>query len=256
MRAAARATTATVSQALLALVSTRTSSESSVPSRRTTSPKWGESSGIRPSTSPTWLGYTFTPRMMSMSSLRPTIGPMRTSVRPHEHGAEREAADVARPVPDQRERRLRERRHDEHALLAFGELLARIRVDDLGEEVILVHVRAGSLLDALARHAGTDDLREPVDVRAADAQASVDLVTHTLGPRLGSDDGEAQAVVVGRSGRAPRARCKREGVAGRATDDIRPQILDQRHLALGHSSGDRYHVSPSARRRRGSLARP
>jgi hypothetical protein len=88
MSAAARAVIDTASQGPSTAGSMSTSTVSSVPSRRTTSPKCGEISGMRPRAAPTWLGYTFTPRTISMSSLRPTIGPIRTSVRPHEQGAD------------------------------------------------------------------------------------------------------------------------------------------------------------------------
>ena len=39
------------------------------------------------STDSTWLGKTFTPRMMSMSSVRPDTRSIRTSVRPQMHGS-------------------------------------------------------------------------------------------------------------------------------------------------------------------------
>ena len=203
---------ATVSQAPLASRSTRTSSESSVPSRRTTSPKCGDSSGIRPSTSPTWLGYTFTPR-----TIEHVVAAPDDRAHAHERATARarcrgEAADVARPVPD----RAAAPPSSAWCMTSTPSSPSAsgspdLRVDDLGEEVILVHVRAGALLGALARHARTDDLGEPEDVRAADAEACVDLLTHALGPRLGSDDGEAQAVVLGRARRAPRARSQASG---------------------------------------------
>ena len=69
-------------------------------------------------------------------------------------------------------------------MLALGERLARLRIDDLGQEVILVDVRAVALFDTLAGDAGSDHLGEPEDVGAAHAQAGVDLVAHRLGPGL------------------------------------------------------------------------
>ena len=39
------------------------------------------------STDSTWLGKTFTPRMMSMSSVRPETRAMRTLVRPQMQGS-------------------------------------------------------------------------------------------------------------------------------------------------------------------------
>ena len=41
-----------------------------------------------------------------------------------------------------------------------------LRVDDLGQEVVVVDVQPGLGLDAFARHAGADDLAQAVDVAA------------------------------------------------------------------------------------------
>src|SRR5260370_1042806 len=105
----------------------------------------------------------------------------RSSVRPSQPGT----AAGRWKVTWRRQRRsrlLRQSREHELALFALGEQHTRPRVDDRGQEVVLVDVRAGTLLDALARDARADHLGEPEDIRAAEAQAGVDLVPHRLRP--------------------------------------------------------------------------
>src|SRR5207244_11962632 len=87
------------------------------------------------------------------------VGPALDPAHAHERppaGAlpRREARDVTGPVADERQRLLRQGREDEHALLAFGKRLARLLIDDLGQDMVPVDVRARALLDALARDAG------------------------------------------------------------------------------------------------------
>ncbi len=159
-------------------------------------------------------------------------------MRPHEHGRAPQRADVSRPVADERERLLRQRGEDEHALVALGERLARLGVDDLREEVVLVDVRARPLLHALAGDARSDDLREAVEVGRAHPEPGVDLGPHPLGPRLGSHHGEAHAEVVGREAALRERAREGQGVARRARDRVGAEVLDERQLALRHASGD------------------
>lgn len=77
-----------------------------------------------------------------------------------------------RDLADERKRLLRQRRENEHSLLAFGQWLARLGVDDLGQEMILVHVRSRSLLGALAGDSWADDLGEPVSSRGVASMPS------------------------------------------------------------------------------------
>ena len=60
--------------------------------------------------------------------------------------------DVAGAVTDEREGFLGERGDDQLAQLAFGQHLAGLGVDDLGQEVVVVQVEPRLRLDALAGH--------------------------------------------------------------------------------------------------------
>ena len=99
-------------------------------------------------------------------------------------------------------------------------------------------MQAGPLLLALARDAGADHLGEPVDVRAHDAEAGVDLASHGLGPRLGAEQRVAEAELVGRHSALAKGLRERQRVARRARYYVRPEILDQHQLALGEAARD------------------
>ena len=104
------------------------------------------------STCSIWLGNTLTPRMMSMSSVRPVTRSMRRNVRPQAHspGTMREMS------------RVRYRMTGMPSLVSVvkttspvspsGTGSQRLGIDDLDEEVVLVDVQP-VLLEALGRHA-------------------------------------------------------------------------------------------------------
>ena len=68
------------------------------------------------------------------------------------------AGDVAGAVAQQRQRLLGQRREDELAVGAVRDVAAGLGVDDLDEEVVLLHVQAVARLRALGRDARADDL--------------------------------------------------------------------------------------------------
>src|SRR4029450_7270506 len=80
----------------------------------------------------------------------------------------------------------------ELALLAGRERRARRRIDDLREEVVLVDVEALPRLHALRRHAGADQLREPVEVERRAAPETFELGPHRFGPRLRTEEAIAE----------------------------------------------------------------
>ncbi len=99
-----------------------------------------------------------------------------------------ERRDVAGPVADGGQALRGERREHELALLALGEDLAGVGVDDLGVEVVLPDVQPALDLGALDGDARADDLGEAVDVDGRHAQRRFDLLAHRVGERLGADD--------------------------------------------------------------------
>ena len=60
-----------------------------------------------------------------------------------------------------------------------------------------------------------------------------------LGPRFGAEERVAETDLVGRDASLCERLRKRQRVARRAGDHVRPEILDQHQLPLGHAAGDR-----------------
>jgi hypothetical protein len=112
--------------------------------------------------------------------------------------------------------------------------------------VVLVDVQAVACLDALARDARADHLRQPEQVRRPDAQARVDLLPHAFGPRLGAECREAEARLVRRDAALCEGLHERQRVARRARDDVRPQVLDERQLPLSHAARHGHDVHAEA----------
>ena len=95
-------------------------------------------------------------------------------------------------------------------------------------------------LDALVRHARTDDFRQAVDVDGVESHRRFDLRAHRLGPRLRAENADAQ-----------RARRRvetlphelfgdREQIRRRDHDDVGLEIADQLHLLRRLSARHRH----------------
>ena len=65
-------------------------------------------------------------------------------------------------------------------------------IDDLQEQVVLVHVQAAGAL-ALAGHAGPHDLGEAVGVDGADAELLLERGLHRVGAGLAAEEARAEA---------------------------------------------------------------
>ena len=97
-------------------------------------------------------------------------------------------------------------------------------------------MRAVLRLDAFARDARPHDLGEPVDVDRVHVEPPLDLAAHLVRPRLGAEDPDLQR----RRLRIDALTCEfvedREHVRRRHHDDVRLEVDDQPHLALGHAA--------------------
>src|SRR5690606_34478821 len=98
--------------------------------------------------------------------------------------------------------------------------LSGLRVEDLRVEVVLPDVRPLALADGLVRHAGADDLRQPVDVRGLDAQAPLHVLPDGLGPRLGAEDAVLEWYLLGRDAAPGELLGERLRVGRRARDHL------------------------------------
>ncbi len=140
-------------------------------------------------------GKTATPRTFTMSSVRPVSRAIRGNGLPHAHGSTMTRRQVAGPVPQQRRRLLPQGREHELALVAIGDGLERVGVDDLDDEVV------GPVVDAVVRRALDPDtrpveLRHPVDVERLDAERLLDAPAHRVTPALRPEDPDPQRELV------------------------------------------------------------
>src|SRR5690606_32642296 len=156
----------------------------------------------------------------------------------------RERGEVTRPEAHQRQRLLGEGGDDEHALLAVGQRLRGLWIEDLRVEMVFPDVAAVALADALVGHTGADDLGEAVDVGGLDAETSLDVAADGLGPRFGAEDAEAQAELVWLDAAPGELLGQRLAVRRGAGDDVWLQVEHQRRLAFGHAARDRHDTQP------------
>jgi hypothetical protein len=96
-------------------------------------------------------------------------------------------------------------------------------------------------LDALVRDARADHFGEAVDVERVHGEALLDLAAHRLGPRLRPADADLQRTGARIEALALELVGDRQQVGRRDHDDVRPEIVDQLDLALGHAAGHRHH---------------
>src|SRR3984885_5752851 len=95
-----------------------------------------------------------------------------------------EAGEIARAVADHGHGFLGERGEDELARFTLAEHLAALRIDDLGQEMILPDRRAFLGLGEFLRDAGTHHLRQAVDVTGIDTEGRLDLLPYPFAPGL------------------------------------------------------------------------
>src|SRR6266851_3878980 len=155
-----------------------------------------------------------------------------------------ETREVARPVADHGQRFLGQAGQDQLALRAFGERRARDRIDDLGKEVIVVHVKAVTDFRALHGHPGPDDLAETVAVHRAQPPQRLELAAHGLGPRLGAEDPVAHADRARIQALLAHGLPDMERERRRARQSLRMEILEEQDLPESVARGDGEHGHP------------
>ena len=157
---------------------------------------------------------------------------------PHRPGrAGQQPGQVPCAVAHHGRRLLGQRGEHEFAPFPVGQNVTGERIDDLGVEVVLPDVQAVLGLDALLRHAGAHDLRQPVDVGGLDAGPGLDLGAHLVGPGFGAEDAVSQRARRRVHALAFHLVDDREHVGRRDHDDVGPEVADQGDLTLGHTAG-------------------
>ena len=164
---------------------------------------------------------------------------------PHRpRGAGQKPRKVAGPVADHRQTLFGERREHQLAQFPVRQHFARLRVDDLGQEVILPDDRAVFRLDTFVGDTRPHDLGQPVDIDGVHVERLFHLAPHRIGPGFGPEDADFER-------RASRVQTKLmillkdiEHIGGRDHDRLGREILNERHLPLGHPTRHRDRRGP------------
>ena len=160
---------------------------------------------------------------------------------PRPRRARQQAGEVAGAVADDREGLLAQRGEHQLALLALGQHLAGLGIDDLRVEMILPDMQPVLGLHAFLRHTRPQHFRQAVNIGRIQPERAFDLAAQRVRPRLCAENAIAQAATPRIDPRRLEAIEQRQHIAGRDHDDLRLEIGDQLHLPLGHSARDRHH---------------
>lgn len=180
--------------------------------------------------------------MISISSLRPMILFIFTKVRPAGAGLAGQGGDIAGAVTDERQRLFRDGGKNQLAGRAFGKYLAGVRVNDLGDEKVLVDVHS-LLRAAFVGNCGAHDLRKAVDVMRLDAEQIFDAAAHLLGPWLGAEHAIFQRNLRKRNPRITQRLTEKQRIRGSAAEHRRMKIPEDLKLAFGVAGRGRNHRS-------------
>ena len=92
-------------------------------------------------------------------------------------------------------------------------------------------------LDAFLRNTRADDFGQPVDVDRIERRLGFDRLAHRRGPRLGTEDADPQRACLWINALLLHFFDDRQHVRRCHHDDLRLEVDDQLHLALGHAAG-------------------
>ena len=90
-----------------------------------------------------------------------------------------------------------------------------------------------------ADDAGSDDLRQPVDVQRGQTERRLELLAHRLRPRLGAEHPDLQRELVHPDARLAQALRDVQRVGRRAAQHLPLQVAQQQRLARRDAAGDR-----------------
>ena len=125
------------------------------------------------------------------------------------------------------------------AHLAVGQHLARLRIDNLGIEMVFPDMQAILGLDAFHRDAGADDFRQAVNIDGVHVEGLFDFLPHGVGPRLGAEHADLERTRAGVEPLGAELVENGQHVGGRDHDHVGLKILHELNLALGHAAGHR-----------------
>ncbi len=130
-------------------------------------------------------------------------------------------------------------------LFSVGKHAARLRIDDLGIEVVLEDVKPVLLL-ALGCHTRADDLGKPVDVDGEQVELFLDLLAHGFAPGLRAEEAGLDPQLRGIQPFLPRPLGQEQGVRRRAGEDGCLEVLQDGELALRVAPGNGDHGGSDA----------
>ena len=147
-------------------------------------------------------------------------------------------ANIARPVAQHGEGLLRDAGKDQLAFRAVRQRFTGLRINDLNDKMILVHVHS-VLPTAFKGDARADDFRQTVAVKRAQTKLPLDLKAHFVRPRFRAENTRLQVqIFLAQSVLAHHLRDVQR-VRGSAAEHRRAEIAQKRDLPLCVSGGCR-----------------
>ena len=116
----------------------------------------------------------------------------------------------------------------------------RLRIDHLEQEMVLPAVQPVARLMAFDRHARPDDLRQAVKIDRHDTEPRFEVTAHRVAPRLRAEDADRNRELADVDAHAFRDLGDVQRIGRRGAQDARAEILQQRHLPLGHAARHRH----------------
>ena len=145
--------------------------------------------------------------------------------------AGQQASEVTGPVADDGHRFLRQGRKDELTLHAIRQNVTRVRINDLGIEMILPDDGSILRLDTFAGHAGAHDFGQTIDVGCLQTHSPLDFGPHPLRPGLRSEDADTQGTALRIQPLSQELLGNRQHVGRRHHDDVRLEVANELDLS-------------------------
>ena len=107
--------------------------------------------------------------------------------------------------------------------------------------MVLPDMQTVLCLHTFVGHARANDFGQSININGIHAECVLNFLTHCIGPGFSAKNTHLQRRLTRIETNLAKLVENRQQIGGRDHDDTRFEILDQRHLALGHAARHRHH---------------